>query len=39
MKKFLRDACMTTHISHRGLAIGKFTFLLKVSCVLSLFAQ
>ena len=38
-KEFLRHSCVTAHIRHNDLAIQNFIFSLKVSCVLSLFAQ
>ena len=38
-KEFLRHSYVTAHIRHKDLAIQNFTFSLKVSCVLSLFAQ
>ena len=38
-KEFLRHSCVTAHTRHKDLAIQNFTFSLKVSGVLSLFAQ
>ena len=38
-KEFLRHSCMTANIRNKGMAYGNFTFSLKVSHVLSLFAQ
>ena len=38
-KEFLRHSCVTAHIRHKDLVIQNFTFLLKVSCIISLFAQ
>ena len=38
-KEFLRHSCVTAHIRHKDRAIQNFTFSLKVSCVLSLFAK
>ena len=38
-KEFLRHSYVTVHIRHKDLAIQNFTFSLKVSCILTLFAQ
>ena len=37
--EFLRHSCVTAHVRHKDMVIQHFTFSLKVSCVLSLFAQ